>query len=233
MEQAQLKAAGWVEGVPIQHQGYLELVREIPRVVKAYRGLGEAARVAVLEHTLRTIEGMTNFVERTDDRGRLELHSVADLQEYCYVVAGIVGELLTELFLLNREHLTGSAEALRARAPRFGEALQLVNILKDSDSDRTEGRQYLPGRVERDEVFGLAHSDLEAAAEYVLTIQKVGGPDGLVAFTALPVLLARAALDRVETHGPGAKITRAEVFEIYQDLHRCLAEGAPVLRVRA
>ena len=53
----------------------------------------------------------------------------------------------------------------------------------------------------------------------------MGGPMELVAFTALPVELARATLDRVESDGPGAKITRVEVFEIYQRLHRALAEG--------
>ena len=60
-------------------------------------------------------------------------------------MAGIVGEMLSELFLLDRPGLSPIASRLRERAATFGEALQLVNILKDSAVDAEEGRRYLPG----------------------------------------------------------------------------------------
>ncbi len=104
-----------------------------------------------------------------------------------------------------------------------------MNILKDSATDATEGRNYLPIGVDRAEVFELARRDLEAAAEYCLAIQQAGGPNGIVAFTALPVELAWATLDKVERRGPGSKISRAEVFFLHRRMHQALETDRPVL----
>lgn len=217
---------------PTEHAGYLELLAEIPGVLDAWGNLSEEARRATGRHTRRTIELMAGFVRRTDADGTLRLADVEDLRHYCYAVAGIVGEMLTELFLLERPHLEKIAGYLRERAARFGEALQLVNILKDSASDATEGRNYLPVGVERSEIFVLARSALGAAAEYCRALQRAGGPDGIVAFTTLPVELAWATLDTVERDGPGAKITREQVFAFYEEVLAALAEERPVLADR-
>ena len=169
------------------------------------------------------------FVERSDDRGVLQLEGMRELREYCYAVAGIVGELLTELFLLGCPKLASVGSELRQRAGAFGEGLQLVNILKGSAGDAIEGRNYLPLGVDRGEVFEIARRDLEQAVAYCLTIQKAGAPDGIVAFTALPVELAWATLDRVERHGPGSKIPRHLVFQLHRRVEQAIAEGRPVL----
>ena len=90
--------------------------------------------------------------------------TLGDLQHYCYIVAGIVGELLTELFLDFTPALERVRQALLARAARFGEGLQLVNILKDADSDARHGRVYLPPGLDRAQILALARADLDAAA---------------------------------------------------------------------
>ena len=118
---------------------------------------------------------------------------------------------------------------MRKRAPKFGEALQLVNILKDSASDAQEGRLYLPSGVARGEVFALARGDLDEASSYVRDLQTNGADRGMVAFTALPVLLARKTLDRVERDGPGAKLTRPEVGGIAGRLAQALDRGEPAV----
>lgn len=222
----------WLSGPPTEHQGYRQLLAEVPAVLGAFLALSPASRRAIRHHTLRTAAGMSAFVARTRDDGVLRLDNVPDLQAYCYTVAGIVGEMLTELFVLGRDHLQPIAGYLRERAASFGEGLQLVNILKDSAGDVTEGRQYLPPEIDRSEIFALARRDLDTAAEYVLAIQRSGGPDGLVTFTGLPVQLARATLDRVERDGPGSKLTRSEVFRIHQRLHRALARNRPAVPLR-
>ncbi len=226
---AEALAAEWLAEPPTSHAGYRELLAQVPAVLAAFAALAQEPREIVRVHTRRTAEGMAGFVARTGGAGGLELADVADLKAYCHTVAGIVGEMLTELFLLRRPHLTPIAGFLRHRATRFGEGLQLVNILKDSAGDVTEGRRYLPPGVPRSELFALAHRDLDAAAEYVLAIQDCGGPAGLAAFTALPVELARASLDRIEAAGPGSKITRAEVAEIHRRLNENLAAGRAAL----
>ncbi len=228
-EETRRQAASWTAGMPIEHQGYQELMSEVPFVLDAYFRLGDRARELVRSHTVRTAEGMAGFVARTDDGGELELRDLEDLRGYCYVVAGIVGEMLTELFLLDRRRLAPIATDLRARSHLFGEALQLVNILKDSSFDATEGRSYLPGGVGRDEIFDLARGDLRAASEYVLALQEAGADHGLVAFNALPVLLAVATLKKVEGHGPGAKISRPAVFSLVRRMDRALERERPVI----
>lgn len=219
----------WAEEVPCEQPGYQELLAALPFVFDAFLALSPEAVAMIREHVLRTSHGMAGFVARTDDDGELRLRDLADLQAYCYVVAGIVGELLTELFLLGRPQLDAVAPALRERSRAFGEGLQLVNILKDSASDVTEGRRYLPEGVDRAEVMALARRDLQEAIEYVLTLQGAGAERGLVAFVALPVRLATATLDRIEQAGPGAKLTRPEVYAIVQGMNRALDHGEPAV----
>jgi farnesyl-diphosphate farnesyltransferase len=222
-------AAECTEPAPTRHAGYLELLAEIPLVMDAFAQLSAEARASVRRHTLRTTEGMAGFVRRTGGDGVLRLETVEDLREYCYVVAGIVGEMLTDLFLLAGPGLAAVADGLRRRAALFGEGLQLVNILRDSASDVGEGRNYVPAGIDRERIFELARTDLDAAAEYCLAIQEAGGPVGILRFTALPVALAWATLDRVREKGPGAKLTRAEVFLIQRRMNRAIATDGPVL----
>jgi farnesyl-diphosphate farnesyltransferase len=218
--------AAWLAAQPTTHEGYLELLRHTPAVLAALDALSPAARALVATHALRTARGMAAIARSTDDGGRLRLSDTDALRSYCYVVAGIVGELLTELFLLHAPSLKSEAGALRASAATFGEALQLVNILKDARDDAAEGRVFLPDEGARAPVFALARADLDEARRYVRALQRAGAPRGFVAFTALPVLLAALALERVEAAGPGAKVERAAVFAAIQAMHARLDAGA-------
>jgi farnesyl-diphosphate farnesyltransferase len=137
--------------------------------------------------------------------------------------------MLTELFVHGDEALGPVAPYLEERAARFGEALQLVNILKDSAFDADEGRRYLPEAVDRATLFAMAREDLEEAGEYVRKLQDAGAARGIVEFTALPILLAWATLDRVERKGPGAKIGRLTVMTIVRKLGRGLDRGEPAV----
>lgn len=229
-EAARLAAAWSAEG-PADHEGYRELIAEIPFVLDAYFALAPDAVESIRAHVLRSSDGMGEFVARTHE-GRLTLSSLPELRRYCYFVAGIVGEMLTELFLRDRPALGAAAASLRERSATFGEALQLVNILKDAAEDAREGRRYLPESVPVDEVFALARRDLEVAAEYIGILQRAGAPRGLVEFCALPVLLARASLRKVAEKGPGAKVSRPELFLITRRLKRALDRGAPAVPAR-
>jgi len=226
-------ASSWTRDVPCEQPAYRDLLAAIPAVFDDFFALTPAAVELIRGHTQRTAHGMAGFVARTTDAGELRLRDIPDLQAYCYVVAGIVGELLTELFLLGRPELAPIAPFLRQRSRTFGEGLQLVNILKDSATDATQGRRYLPESADRGEVLALARQDLQAAADYVLALQRAGAERGLVAFNALPVHLANATLDRVESRGPGTKLSRPEVFSIVQRLHRALDQGEPAIGLPA
>ena len=228
-DEAAALAAAWVAARPCDHEGYLELLGAVPGVLGELHAFAPAARAAIVRHTRRTSEGMASFVSSGTEDGSLRLDALGDLRRYCYFVAGIVGELLTELFLAFTPSLDRTREALTARAALFGEGLQLVNILKDADSDARHGRVYLPPGLERAEILALARADLDAATEYVAALESGGAPRGVIGFVALPVLLARATLDLLE--GPGARrsISRAQVTALVLRLEQNLDAGVPAL----
>ena len=225
---APAEVEGWVASRPQEIDGYLELIERAPQVIDAARTLGSQSWRIVRRHVTRSARGMIETVERSNAEGRVELRDLEDLKAYCYLVAGIVGELLTELFVLEAPVLESVLPELEARAARFGEALQLVNIVKDAAADALEGRRFLPAGVELEEVFDLARRDLEVAQEYVELMRREGTPTGHLAFTALPVRLAWDTLRAVERDGAGAKVSRAAVAGHVQAVRLAIENGTPL-----
>ncbi|MGH7370327.1 MAG: squalene/phytoene synthase family protein, partial [Candidatus Methylomirabilales bacterium] len=77
--------------------------------------------------------------------------TIADLAQYCYRVASVVGLICIEIFGYRRE-------ATKEYAINLGLALQLTNILRDLKTDGRRGRIYLP--QEDLERFGYSEDDL-------------------------------------------------------------------------
>jgi farnesyl-diphosphate farnesyltransferase len=228
-EEARREAERWLAEPPCLDAGYLELLQQTPAVLAAFWRLDPGPRQLIGDHTRRTIEGMSRFVRRATPEGGIELADLDDLKGYCYVVAGIVGEMLTELFLLGRQALAPVRRFLRERSARFGEALQLVNIIKDSLADAAHGRRFLPAGSDLAEVVALARQDLRVASRYTLRLQRAGAPRGIIAFVALPVRLAQATLDLIEQRGPGVKLSRPDVSRIVAALDHALDRGLPAV----
>lgn len=220
-------AARWRASAPSNHGGYLDLLEAFPRLLEAANALEPAARSIVFHHAGRTAEGMERFLAQASPEGRLQLESAEALGAYCYVVAGIVGELLTDLFLL-REPLSAVEGTLRRAAISFGEGLQLVNILKDASDDAKQGRVYLPSDLPLARIFDRARTGLVEARAYVRTLQNADVSRGVVEFCALPVLLAEATLEELEAHGPGATVGRERVAAIVQRVEEAAAARRPV-----
>lgn len=210
-------AARWVQKLPTHHEGYLALLKEFPALLDDIFALDAASRDVVLSHGARTAEGMKETLLRGRKENRLVLTSLEDLQHYCYLVAGIVGELLTAVFLLDAPGLASVRSVLEKHQVAFGEGLQLVNILKDRGDDANVGRLFLPPSVEIADVFTLARHDLECAKLYVNALRQGGAPPGFAAFTGLSASLAVETLTLLEKQGPGAKLSRSDVQRIYAD----------------
>ncbi len=227
--EAKRLADRWVKARPCDHEGYLNLLAETPGVMDELAGFAPTRRAAIIKHTLRTSEGMAGFVASGGEDGSLRLASLRELKHYCFIVAGIVGELLTDLFLDFTPSLATAKKALWDNAIQFGEGLQLVNILKDANSDAKDGRVYLPPGLPRSDILALAREDLRCATDYVLALQTAGAPQGVVSFTALPVVLAEATLRTIEQHGSGKSISRADVMTLVGRLDHALESGAPAL----
>jgi farnesyl-diphosphate farnesyltransferase len=131
------------EHVPDEPDADWRVVAEIERVVAALDTLDEDAREAIRPTVREMATGMASFVERYADAGGLRIQSPGELEEYCWYVAGTVGELVTEL--LAHDATPDAAESMRENARSFALLLQLVNVAKDVRPDyREENNVYLP-----------------------------------------------------------------------------------------
>jgi len=134
-----------------------DLVARAEKVVEVTRSFGEVQRQALIRCVSLMSDGMHRFQQQVGLRG---LDSQQRLDEYCYFVAGVVGEMLTELFCEYSGAIARRRQQLMRLAPSFGQGLQMTNILKDVRADRERGVCWLPRTA-----FGLSpggQSDLIA-----------------------------------------------------------------------
>jgi farnesyl-diphosphate farnesyltransferase len=217
----------WLDHAPTKNESCLELLRAMPEVLGQVGRLDDGTQKILFKHARRTAEGMRTTVAGMDEAGGLHLRTVDELRAYCYIVAGIVGELLTELFLHDAPQLESVRAPLVEHQVAFGEGLQLVNILKDQKADAADGRAYLPHAVPRSEVISLARQDMAGARAYIAALERGRAPRGFVGFTTLAADLADATLDRVEKEGAGAKVPRSMVAEMLSRITDRIASPRP------
>ena len=118
-----------------------DLVANTARVIRITRGFRPAQRSA-LERCVRIMSrGMAEFQQQATPDG---LDDLPHLDRYCYHVAGVVGEMLTELFCDYSPEIERRRRDLLALAVSFGQGLQMTNILKDQWDDRRRGACWLP-----------------------------------------------------------------------------------------
>jgi farnesyl-diphosphate farnesyltransferase len=159
-----------------------------------------------------------------------------DLDDYCYYVAGVVGEMLTELFCDYSADIARNRAALEANAASFAQGLQMTNILKDVWEDRSRGACWLPqevftrygvdlGQLSSEpfdprfgagfrELLGVAHAHLRNALDYTLLIP--GKETGIRRFCLWAIGLAVLTLRKIDHHprftaGAQVKVTRSAV----------------------
>lgn len=124
----------------------LELVAAFPRLWRVWRALPGPGRDATADCLRTMAPGMCRYAARAATRpaGTPYLDDEGELHDYCWVVAGCVGVMLTRLAAAE----AGGDAAAGARrlelAPTVGEALQLTNILLDWPVDVRQGRCYVP-----------------------------------------------------------------------------------------
>ena len=173
-------------------------------------------------------------LERFDaNREVRALANGAELDEYTYLVAGCVGEFWTRLCFAHVKNFSERSESqMSALGARYGQGLQLINILRDAGDDLRHGRCYFPADelqslgVMPDEVLhqpvrvesvitrwrDKAGQGLEAGIEYACAIRN-----RRIRFaTALPALIGARTLALLRDGGPGIferriKVPRREV----------------------
>ncbi len=185
-----------------------------------------AASEIIRSHCGRVILRMIHWLNQGTSETQLTLQDFGELSDYMYSVAGIVGELLTDLFARYDEHCPRLS--LLTRAPDFGAALQLTNIIKDAGDDAREGRQFLPenlffigqdnGNERLSALIELAEVRLAAAIDYICLLPE--SQEQIRLFCLAPVVLALATLEALTRRaneaieGATIKIERAAVPEL-------------------
>ena len=120
-----------------------ELVEGMERVIGVTASLGEQR--AAIERCIGIMcHGMHHFQQTASLAG---LARLSDLDSYCYYVAGVVGEMLTELFCYHSSAIAAQRAPLQELSTSFAEGLQLTNIIKDFWEDRSRGACWFPREV--------------------------------------------------------------------------------------
>ena len=210
-----------------------DLVINMERVLGVMGRLNGPQRAAIQRCVELMCFGMPRFQFTASLKG---LARSSDLDDYCYYVAGVVGEMLTELFCDYSPEIARQRTALSGLAASFAQGLQMTNILKDVWEDRSRGACWLPQEVfgrhgvnlaevssepfdprfgaAFRELVGTAHAHLRNALEYTLLIPSQ--ETGIRRFCLWAIGLAVLTLRKIEhnprfTAGAQVKITRSAV----------------------
>lgn len=210
-----------------------DLVSNMQRVIGVMSRLNQPQRAAIQRCVALMCEGMPRFQFSASVKG---LARSTDLDDYCYYVAGVVGEMLTDLFCDYSPEIARHRSALSGTAASFAQGLQMTNVLKDVWEDRSRGACWLPqdvfsrhgvdlGQVASTpfdprfgagfrELIGVAHAHLRNALEYTLLIPSK--ETGIRRFCLWAIGLAVLTLRKIEenprfTAGAQVKVTRKAV----------------------
>jgi len=156
------------------------------------------------------------------------LKNAAELDEYTYLVAGCVGEFWTRLCFAHVQNFSARPESeMSALGVRYGQGLQLINILRDAGDDLRNRRCYFPadelrslglgaGEILRDTARALpliekrrgkAESGVAAGIEYACAVRN-----RRIRFaTALPALVGVRTLALLRDAGSEALTRRIKV----------------------
>ncbi|UCE52329.1 MAG: phytoene/squalene synthase family protein [Desulfobacterales bacterium] len=207
-----------------------ELIQNTPIVIRTLFSFSKAQQ-SVLRRCVKVMAtGMLKFQEIKSPNG---LKSLSHMSSYCYHVAGVVGEMLTDLFCGYSEDISKNRENLISLAASFGQGLQMTNILKDLWEDKKRGACWLPQDVFNDvgfdlknltagaysptfsqglaELIGLAHAHLKNALSYTLLIPR--HETGIRKFCLWAIGMAILTLQNINktrnyTSGGDVKISR-------------------------
>ena len=129
-----------------------DLIANTARVVRITHRFPAVQRTALERCVGVMSRGMAEFQRNATMEG---LDDLSHLDRYCYHVAGVVGEMLTELFCDYSTEIGRRRTELLRLSVSFGQGLQMTNILKDVWDDQRRGACWLPREVFRSAGFDL------------------------------------------------------------------------------
>jgi farnesyl-diphosphate farnesyltransferase len=208
------------------------LMEQTPEVLRRIQQLEPAYQREICRCAQTMSDGVRTLITRSAERSLAypAVTNLSELREYCYYVAGTVGEMLCAMTARFLPH-PPLAER-REEAVALGLGLQLVNILKDAPKDSTHDRRYLPivqhGGSQADEIYDAAlleaRRNLQRGVEYVLAIPAAA--TGVRQFCGLPVAWGGLTLARAAEDAHAAKIDRPAIMDSIAHFGRVAADDA-------
>ncbi len=210
-----------------------DLVASTATVIRVTASFSRAERDALTRCVSVMCAEMPEFQRRKSLSG---LKDMDEMAHYCYVVAGVVGEMLTDLFCVHCPELQSRRDEMMRLAVSFGQGLQMTNILKDIWDDRQAHTCWLPRsvfangefRLEKldefhdteafraglQELVGIAHQNLRTALAYTSCIPT--REVGIRKFCVWAIGMAVLTLRKIHAHpdftsGQQVKISRRSV----------------------
>ena len=210
-----------------------DLIKNTDSVIRITHSFNKNQRNALGRCVRIMAKGMADYQDAETLDG---LENLAAMDKYCYYVAGVVGEMLTELFCDYSDEINVNKTELMKLAVSFGQGLQMTNILKDIWDDRARGACWLPRDIFEKEGFDLrelngnnknekfqrgleqliaiARNHLNDALTYTLMIPP--HEKGIRKFCLWALGMAVLSLDKLNNHrdfsrGAEVKITRRSV----------------------
>lgn len=200
--------ARWVAAFPKAGiaDGEALLLQDAHRLISDFHALQPDLRESLARSILSMSAGMRHYMGQKAKEGRLVLESAADVNRYCFFVAGVVGEMLTRFLSCE---VQPSVHRLRDGF-RFGLFLQKVNILKDQSGDEAQGRYLVPSRSM---VLSGLLRDADGAFRYLLSLPEKDV--GFRLFCAWSLFLGLASLPWIQgVNGDGKKIPRSDTLSL-------------------
>ncbi len=210
-----------------------ELIAQTAAVIRITHSFNPTQRSAIEQCVYTMAGGMVYY------QGQATLNGLSDqvaMDGYCYYVAGVVGEMLTELFCDHCPALNTTKSKLMRLSVSFGQGLQMTNILKDIWNDRERGACWLPadlfalhgvelanvkagqGGAEFEAAMGqliaVAHGHLRNALRYICLLP--GSEIGIRKFCLWALGMAMLTLRKINANrnysdGSEVKISRLAV----------------------
>ena len=192
------------------------LMDSVPDLLRVLESLSDRDSICSLWRTI--LRGQLFDLKRFEPSA--EPLSAQELDRYCGLVAGSVGEFWTRLIAKHRPGvLRLPLEEMIRLGISYGKGLQLVNILRDRQADLLLGRRYaqdadLPG------LFDQAEEWLRLGERYLACLR----PGRILMATSLPLDLAVPTLAGIRNSPGDARVSLGR-----REVRRILLRGVPSL----
>jgi 4,4'-diapophytoene synthase len=210
-----------------------DLIANTSPVIRLTHSFNERQRAALERCVSIMADGMVRYQDAETLDG---VADQKDMDQYCYYVAGVVGEMLTELFCDHSPEIDAHRDELMKLGISFGQGLQMTNILKDIWEDHERGACWLPRDIFNKhgvdirykapgkmtaafndgliELLGVAHAHVNNALRYTLMIPAK--EKGLRRFCLWALGMSVLTLEKIRqnpefTQGRQVKINRRSV----------------------